>query len=161
MNDDLLQPSEAFIAKQGRYYAIRNGLAMVVGVVLILMLALSAWSSWQTQKIAQQDSIRIQQNEEIQEFIREQAIRNGELNTQAREASLSAAKSAELIRSCVVPGGKCYQRQQEETGALLGVPEGPINTVVVAAISCADQVGVQTDTEIIRCVRSTLEQRRQ
>src|SRR5687768_1708601 len=123
MSDHDPGPSEAFIAKQGRYYAIRNGLAMLVAVVLILMLGLSAWSSWQTQRIAQQDSIRIQQNEEIQEFIRDQAVRNGELNEDTQRA-------ASLIKSCVLPKGKCYQRQQEETGALLGVPEGPINTVV-------------------------------
>jgi hypothetical protein len=106
------------------------------------------------------DTWRTYQNVQIQEFIREQAIRNGKLNEEARAASLDAARAAVLIKSCTTPEGKCYQRQQEQTGDLLGLPEGPINTVVVTAIACADQPNTQTDREIIRCVETTLREAR-
>jgi hypothetical protein len=69
-------------------------------------------------------------------------------------------RAARLIESCVIPEGECYKRQQEQTDDLLGLPSGPINTVVVTAIACADRDGVQTDNEIVRCVEETLNEER-
>lgn len=71
-----------------------------------------------------------------------------------------AEQTNEQILDCTEPGGECYQQQQTRTGDLLGLPEGPINTVVVTAIACADGAGVQSDVEIIRCVEDTLRKAR-
>lgn len=69
--------------------------------------------------LAVQDSRRIEQNDEIQQFIKDQAIENGALSR--------------TVRDCVTPGGECFERGQEQTADAVG----DINRVAVIAAACA------------------------
>lgn len=70
------------------------------------------------------------------------------------QETLEQAKvTADVIKSCTTPKGKCYQRSQEQTGDAIG----SINEVTYLAATCADQAGVQGEKEIRECVFEKLE----
>jgi hypothetical protein len=82
------------------------------------------------------EETRIQQNNEIQKFIREQAIRNGELST--------------AVLDCTEPGGECYEDGRKRTAeAVVGINEGTFN-VIVAALSCQAD-GIVEQRALARC----------
>lgn len=60
------------------------------------------------------------------------------------------------IKDCTQPTGKCFQEGQKRQADIIGHPFGPINTVIVQAISCADAPGTQTAIEINQCVNARL-----
>ena len=89
--------------------------------------------------LAVQDHQRIEQNEEIQAFIRDQAVRNGQVSEQ--------------IESCTTPGGECFEANRKRTNGVVG----DINRVTLLAASCADRDNSQTTAEIRSCVMEQLE----
>lgn len=60
------------------------------------------------------------------------------------------------IKECTTPGYECFDEGQRRQADVIGDPPGPINTVIVKAVSCADAPGVQTDVEISKCVLQRL-----
>lgn len=75
--------------------------------------------------------------------------------TQVRQTQQVNTKKADartqtlaLVRDCVTPGGKCYERGQRQTAAAVA----DINRVTVLAAACADKPAQQTQDEIYACV---------
>lgn len=146
-------PSPDLIRREGNLAAVKTSVYFALALALLIILAFEAFTTYQNYQ-------RIRANEVTQDFIRQIALDNNALNTDAKKAAEDAARSAKLIRSCVTPKGECAQRQARQTSELLGFPTGPINTVVVLAIACADVDGVQTDRQIVRCVEEKLKVQR-
>lgn len=129
--------------KEARLNALLRGLVFVVVALLVANTTLSAL-------IAVQDHRRIQQNEKIQTFIKDQAIANGRMSRRNQEVLRE-------VRSCTQPGGACYKRGQEATGSAVA----SINTITIAAAACAvvvDRSGsaAQIEDEIKLCVQQRL-----
>ena len=89
--------------------------------------------------LAFQEQERIEQNEQIQSFIKEQAVRNGRLVKQ--------------VESCTTPTGKCYRDNQNRTNTVVM----DINRVSILAAACADRDDTQTAAQIRKCVMDQLE----
>jgi hypothetical protein len=93
------------------------------------------------------------------------AIRDSQ---KANQSTLHTTQdTAQLIKSCVTPGGECYERGQEQTGEAVG----GINRYVVLSAACAVKIATDTpDLETISrrtltklvtaCVQSQLDIRR-
>jgi hypothetical protein len=86
--------------------------------------------------LAVREEKRISQNEEIQEFIRDQAVVNGEYG--------------ERIFDCTDPSGECFKESQARTAeAVVGINEGTLR-VIVAALSCQGD-GITEQKPLARC----------
>lgn len=57
------------------------------------------------------------------------------------------------LLDCVEPQGTCAKAAQEKTGNVVS----DINTIITLAAYCADKPGVQTETQIKRCIQKGLE----
>lgn len=88
--------------------------------------------------LAFQDHHRIEQNNEIQQFIKAQALRNHAISEQ--------------IRSCTTPTGACYKRGQAQTGAAVA----GINDFTEAAVWCAQNAAPATERAMHVCILSHL-----
>lgn len=95
----------------------RSEIATRLAIVLAVIYALGTTGTIVV--LAVQDNHRISQNTEIQQFIKDQAITNGEISKQ--------------VRDCTTPEGECYQRSREATADAVG----NINQVVILAAACA------------------------
>ncbi len=56
------------------------------------------------------------------------------------------------ILDCTVPGGECYQEGQKRTQDVLD----DIGEIIRLTVSCADEVGTQSEAEIRECVLNRL-----
>jgi hypothetical protein len=69
-------------------------------------------------------------------------------NTATNDAN---AQTLALLKDCLTPGGKCYQRQQKQTSGVVGViGKGDVLSAAAAAW-CAAEKRQQTFDEILRC----------
>lgn len=96
--------------------------------------------------------------------------RTGQLVSEIRHTQLANTSLAQdthestaLIRSCVTPGGKCYERGRKQTGTAVST----LNTYVLLSASCTAHIATAThglqgisQTELTKlitaCVRSQL-----
>jgi hypothetical protein len=70
------------------------------------------------------------------------------------ETIANTARTLRLVRSCVTPSGKCYERGQAQTAEAVG----NINRVVILAAACAAQMPGGTVESITKCVTDQLAQ---
>lgn len=117
-----------------RAYIVFVSVTLVASLVVLSFLAI-------------QDHHRIQQNQEIQTFIKHQSVRNGQIGRE--------------IRDCTQPNGRCYQRAQRRTADAVA----SINKVAILAAACS--IGVpptlevtQRQVAIQQCVIDRLASRR-
>lgn len=96
-------------------------------VVLVSMMTVSL--SVQL-ALAVQDHHRIKQNQEIQQFIKTQALENH--------------KISEQIQDCIDSDGVCYERNQKQTAKAVG----DINRVIVLAAACS--AGVDAELSVVQ-----------
>ena len=61
-----------------------------------------------------------------------------------------------LVKDCVTPGGKCYERGQSQTAAAVGSLNEASVAAASAAAACAATPGVHGYVAIKRCVDRTL-----
>jgi hypothetical protein len=66
-------------------------------------------------------------------LIRHQQVQSVSTLSSAKQASHDAAETAKVIKSCVDPDGRCYQRGQRRTADAVA----NINRVVILASACA------------------------
>ena len=117
---------------RNRLKALENVFYAVSAFTLAVCLGLLVF-------LAVQDHQRIEQNERIQAFIREQAIKNQRL--------------IEQVESCTTPTGKCYRDNRNRTNTVVM----DINRVSILAAACADRDDTQTAAQIRKCVLDQLE----
>jgi hypothetical protein len=72
--------------------------------------------------------------------------------------ALQNRSNGERLIDCTTPGHPCYDQAQSRQADVIGSPAGPINTVIVLAIACADEPGVQSEAQIIGCVQAKLDE---
>lgn len=114
-----------------RLQALSSALIVVAVGAILLVLGTVLF-------LAVQDHQRIRQNEEIQAFIKEQAIANG--------------RTGRLVEDCTTPGNPCYERAAQQTAKAVA----DINRVSIYAAACADRGDVQSVEEIQQCVITRL-----
>jgi hypothetical protein len=61
-------------------------------------------------------------------------------------------ETLKLVKDCVLPGGKCFERGQKQTADAVG----SISLRQVAAVACGDQPGTQGPLEIAACVERSM-----
>ena len=103
-------------------------------VALILLLFMSTVSAVVSTFLAVQDHARIEQNKKIQEFIKDQAIQNGQISA--------------IIRDCVQATGKCYQEQRANARNNIV----SITDVTFWVGYCIDTLEAPTQQQLKRCV---------
>jgi len=141
------EPSEALIRKQGRYLALRNGLALLILLGLVGILALQTF-------LAIQDNERIRQNESIQGRILEQAEVNEGIAQDAKRIGKRVEAISERQLSCTDPGGKCFQQSRERVAKL----SASVGDVVITAAACAAGVPAALDQPTrVRLTRACVE----
>jgi hypothetical protein len=109
--------------------AVRATLATRIFVIYVLIA--TTLTSSVLLFLAVQDHHRIKQNQEIQQFIKAQAITNGQLSQRNGEL-------LKEVRSCTQPDGKCFKDGQKRTGEAVV----SIGLTSVAAASCSVHIGV-------------------
>ena len=70
-----------------------------------------------------------------------------------QQVQAETTKRGQEIQSCTTPGGACYERSQQQTGAAVG----SINQVTILAVACARQPGNDTEAEVKACVEKGLQ----
>ena len=84
--------------------------------------------------------------------------------------SVNGYQARQIILDCTVPEGECFQESQKRTAEVIDAIskqtiEGAVplhattRTIVYLAAACADTPGVQTASQIEKCVMDALEER--
>jgi hypothetical protein len=70
------------------------------------------------------------------------------VSDQNNEVNKLSITILERLQDCTTPGGGCYEQSREGTSGAIN----NINEVTVAAAACADREGVNTVTDIRKCI---------
>ena len=84
--------------------------------------------------------------------IRQSQVHNSPKIDNSLKAARAARRGTHLIRDCVTPQGKCYQRGKHQTGAAVN----RLTEVVIYAASCASELAPATPAVVRRCIEDEL-----
>lgn len=140
-SDDLRTQAERLILSHKEYRRRRNVDQVLLGL-LVAMMAVLAFNSFVAQSNATKAKLIAQQT------------RANTVQLQ-RVAAQNKANGLRIV-DCTTPEGACSKEMSARTQqGFIGQPVGPINTVVIAAVACAQDV--RGDAAIRACVVAKLQ----